>query len=376
MIAIGAKPKHIVFIPEAYIENRYIGKLQGWYIENSSVFNIIDYSDKSSSFIGEIFPCKPNCQKQDWLCGWWNEDQLHFEYNGVQLLVEKYGLISSIFSRHEGILESSFLQKKCAIISGCGSVGSLVALELARSGVGNFVLIDNDIIQYHNLCRHQCDITDVGKYKTDALSDRIKRIQPNAQVESIVSVLEQVPKNIFDAYCRKDNSILIGCADNREADVYANMIAATYGIPFISIGFWERAFAGEIFYYVPGKNMPCYECAIGSSPLSGRVESNHRFYTTQSDLEKVSFEPGISIDIDFVTIVGIKLALDILNQGNDKFTQRLLPTFEQFTLVCNTNNPRIGGEMAEIFAYPLQVTTSLKVGFSPDCNGKCKYEGK
>ena len=45
------------------------------------------------------------------------------------------------------------------------------------------------------------------------------------------------------------------------------------------------------------------------------------------------------------------------------YTQRLLPHLTQYTLICNTNNPIIGGEQAEIFKYPLQVTTSIIVPY-------------
>ena len=66
------------------------------------------------------------------------------------------------------------------------------------------------------------------------------------------------------------------------------------------------------------------------------------------------------------------VALDILNEGNPRFTQRLLPSLTQYTLVCNTNDPAVGGPMAEIFSYPLQVTTSIKVGYGAECP-PCRY---
>lgn len=374
MNPIGVKKKHIVFLPHDYVEEHYVGKLFGWRIASSGVFNVAVQEVADTSLIGEIFDAKPNVIESDCLIGWWDNEKLRFQFKETEYSFEEYDIFSSVFSRNEGILESRELQDVCAIISGCGSVGSLVALELARSGVGHFVLIDNDIVQYHNLCRHQCDIADVGKYKVDALAERIKRIQPRAEIKTSVSVIEQTPKSIFQEYGCDRNSIIVGCADNREADVYANFLAATCEIPFISIGFWERAFAGEIFYYIPNRGMPCYECAIGSTELSARTQANHRFYTIQEDIEKTNFEPGISVDINFVTNIGIKLILDLVNIGNENYTQRLLPHLKQFTLVCNTNNPNIGGEMAEIFAYPLQVTTSLQVGFGSQCKGKCNYE--
>ena len=63
-----------------------------------------------------------------------------------------------------------------------------------------------------------------------------------------------------------------------------------------------------------------------------------------------------------------------MNSTNEGYIPRLLNNLKQYTLVCNTSNPEIGGEMVEIFSYPLQVTTSLVVGFGKECNGKCNFE--
>ena len=60
----------------------------------------------------------------------------------------------------------------------------------------------------------------------------------------------------------------------------------------------------------------------------------------------------------------VKMALDLLNRNNKNFTQRVIPHLTQYTLVCNTNEESIGGEQAEIFSYPLQVTTSITVPYS------------
>lgn len=364
-----------VLVPEEIIINRYCGKLYGTFHDESGVFNIFDSSMQGSltaykciGYIGE------EEDTNDGLHGYWKDNELHFEYKGKEFGVEVYCLTQNLFSRNTGILESGIMLEKTAIILGCGSVGSLIALELCRSGVGRFVLIDNDIVEYHNLCRHQCNIYDVGKYKVLALKERLLAINPKATVDIRVGTVETMPKEVFDEHCIKGKSIIIGCADNRAADVYANSIAVMYKIPFISVGFWERAFAGEIFYYLPDRAMPCYKCALGDGgELSNRTSTNRRIYTNQEDLEKVNFEPGISVDINFVTTIGIKLILDILNIGNDRFTPRVLDSLKQYTLVCNTNKTEIGGELAEIFSYPLQVTTSLEVGHGSQCP-PCEFE--
>lgn len=302
---------------------------------------------------------------RDAVVGYWEQEQLHVIQLGTcrEVRQERYSLKLDLFSRNTGILESDIMLKKGAVFIGCGSVGSLFALELAKAGVGRFLLIDSDTLEYHNLCRHQCGMYDVGRYKTEALRDRILQVNPYAEVVVQNKTVQDVPVGELTAFCDRD-TIVVGGADNREGDLYASAFARQVGMPFLSIGCWERAFAGEIFYSLP-EGMPDYEDFVEvTGALSGRVNQNRRFYTTEEDLAKAAFEPGISVDIDFVTIIAVKLALDILNRDEAGYTQRLLPHLTQYTLVCNTNDARIGGVQAEIFSYPLQVTTSIVVPYS------------
>ena len=366
---IKKKNQPVVHFPAELENEKQTGKLYGYYVESTNHYNIISIIindiNKPQSEIGEVFKEKSSqilCGK---LMGYYENDILQFvDYEGVTCKKEPYSLKQDIFSRNTGILESDIMIKTGAMLIGCGSVGSLVALELARAGVSRFLLIDNDIFGYHNICRHQCGIYDVGKYKTEATKERILQINPTAKVIVQNMIVQDVPIAVFENFC-DNNTIVIGGADNREGDLYANQIAKEAGMPLMSIGCWERAFAGEIFYCLP-ENMPDYSdfvWAIGDT--SGRTTQNRRFYTNEEDLEKVAFEPGISADINFVTIIAVKLALDILNRHNPDYTPRLIEHLSQYTLVCNTNKTKIGGENAEIFSYPLQITTSIEVPYAP-----------
>lgn len=368
--------KNLVLIPSSIYESGYVGKLYGNYFEESGVFNIMGVTQNDGKYLGEIVNHNQYFSIDDkYLCGIRNDNEVKFMYDKTNFNIEKYNLYQNIFSRNTGILESNIMTEKCAIIIGCGSVGSLVSLELARAGVGKFVLIDNDIIEYHNICRHQSGISDIGNFKVKSIAKRIRDINPTAKIEECITTIERVPKNIFDEFCDDKNTIIVGCADNRASDIYANELSITYSVPFISIGLWERAFAGEIFYYLPENNMPCYKCLGFDDNLLRKKSVNRRIYTNEENINNVNFEPGISIDINFVTTIGIKLILDILNIGNQKFTPRLLGHLRQFTLICNTNKKSVGGDNAEIFSYPLQVTTSIVVNFSNKCIScnHCKY---
>lgn len=64
-------------------------------------------------------------------------------------------------------------------IIGCGSVGSTVAENLARSGVTKFTLWDFDIVEPHNLANQMFRQKDIGTTKVDALLDILCEINPD-----------------------------------------------------------------------------------------------------------------------------------------------------------------------------------------------------
>ena len=294
-----------------------------------------------------------------------------FSVSGRSCEAQPYDLEVDLTSRHSGLLETAAMRQSGVIVCGCGSVGSLAALDLARSGVGRFLLVDDDILSIENLCRHQCSIADVGRYKVDAVADRIRQINPYAEVITASCALEHLDPAVVAEFCQ-DISLFLACADSRRADRYAARLAVALQQPFLSIGLWERAFAGELFFWQPSRSLPCYSCAFaGLDPaFTARPQAARSFYSTDRDLQELSFQPGLAVDIALVTQVGLKLALDLLNHGNEEYVPRLLNQLSQYTLVCNSNDPRLGGEEAEIFSYPLQVTTSIQLsaaGGSKQC---------
>lgn len=63
-------------------------------------------------------------------------------------------------------------------IIGCGSLGGKIATMLARSGVGKFVLVDDDILLPENLVRNDLDWREVPMHKVDALAHRLQYVNP------------------------------------------------------------------------------------------------------------------------------------------------------------------------------------------------------
>ena len=72
-------------------------------------------------------------------------------------------------------------QKRVGVV-GLGSGGGFVALSLAMSGVGKFVLIDDDTLEAINVVRHVADLRDVGLPKPEAVADLIRQRNPQAEI--------------------------------------------------------------------------------------------------------------------------------------------------------------------------------------------------
>jgi len=92
----------------------------------------------------------------------------------------------TLFERNLGVLDAAQqerLQKGRVVIAGCGGIGGTIAIILARSGVGNFVLMDPQDYEPTNMNRQIACFTDTcGKNKAVSIADDIRRINPEANI--------------------------------------------------------------------------------------------------------------------------------------------------------------------------------------------------
>ena len=96
--------------------------------------------------------------------------------------------MESAFSRTEMLLGAEAmerLRKSRVAIFGLGGVGGYVLEALARSGVGQLVLIDNDEVSLSNLNRQILATREsIGRLKTDVAAERVRSINPDCRVET------------------------------------------------------------------------------------------------------------------------------------------------------------------------------------------------
>lgn len=71
------------------------------------------------------------------------------------------------------------LQGRTVTVLGCGSLGSGVATLLAKAGVGGLNLIDPEVLASENTSRHDLGMSDVGRWKADALAEKLRNEFPH-----------------------------------------------------------------------------------------------------------------------------------------------------------------------------------------------------
>lgn len=138
------------------------------------------------------------------------------------------------FSRTEILIGSENIVKlknaKVAVF-GIGGVGSYVVEGLARAGVENFLLIDNDEVSLTNLNRQLIATKDtIGKAKVEVAKERIQSINSNAKIEVIKEFFLPESKEILD----KSISYIVDAVDTVTAKIEIVLRANKLNIPVIS----------------------------------------------------------------------------------------------------------------------------------------------
>lgn len=139
------------------------------------------------------------------------------------------------FSRTEMLIGSAALEKlqnSKAAVFGIGGVGGFAAEALARAGIGHFELIDNDVVSITNLNRQIIALhSTIGRPKTEVMAERIKDINPEADVS--VRNCFFLPENA-DEFDFSSYDYVVDAVDTVTAKLAIISQAKKAGVPVIS----------------------------------------------------------------------------------------------------------------------------------------------
>jgi molybdopterin/thiamine biosynthesis adenylyltransferase len=131
-----------------------------------------------------------------------------------------------------GDVQNALGQLRVGVV-GCGGTGSAVIEQLARLGVRDFVLIDNDELAATNVTRvYGSTPRDVGRTKVHVLADHLRAIASDSTADArVASVLDQTAARALTG-C----DLLFGCTDDNAGRLVLTRLAAYYLVPYFDCG--------------------------------------------------------------------------------------------------------------------------------------------
>jgi tRNA A37 threonylcarbamoyladenosine dehydratase len=115
-------------------------------------------------------------------------------------------------------------------VFGVGGVGGFTVEALVRAGVGKITLVDADRVSVSNINRQIIALNStVGKYKTEAMRDRIADINPDCEVITVSEFYSE--ENPIDL---SSFDYIADCIDSVKSKIYLISEAKAKGISIIS----------------------------------------------------------------------------------------------------------------------------------------------
>ena len=216
-------------------------------------------------------------------------------------------------------LNAERLDDVTVAIVGLGSAGSKIATSLARSGIREFVLMDDDLLHPANLVRHDGDWFGVGQHKVDAVADRLSLITPSVKVNRRKHRLQGQESSTAAASALNalgNADLIIDATANPDVFNLCAHVARHSKTPLLWLEIYAGGIGGLVAHARPDKEAEPFtlRAAINSAaneiaeqkgvkPPEGAID-----YGAMDDEERIV----IASDADVTTIAGqaAQLALD------------------------------------------------------------------
>jgi len=232
--------------------------------------------------------------------------------------IEKIKLIrldkGRIFKRGGAI--TSFLKKDNSVgLIGCGSLGSYLAMSLARCGISRFTLVDKEYLSPENTPRHLCGFLEasLNMKKVDAVKKRLKEHFPHIECETYSDDFLKLfyEREIDLGKC----DLLIVAIGNISIERRINFLQRKGEINCPVVYLWIEPFGvgGHILYISPDEH-GCYSCCFENNGTFKYSISkpNEQFQKRESGCQS-TFIPYSALQIEQFISVASKKILEILD---------------------------------------------------------------
>lgn len=177
------------------------------------------------------------------------------------------------FDRVRDAFDLELLARTRLVLVGLGGAAAF-AESMARAGVGEFVLIDPDVVDLPNVGTQQVYRSDLGRPKVDAVARRILDVSPHARVIGIQALLDDLTDGMVQRLVHRPlantattgptATVLCGFTDSFWAQARVNRLALNLGVPMLAAQVYHEGRGVEISFMVPGVTPACGRCVLGN----------------------------------------------------------------------------------------------------------------
>lgn len=215
------------------------------------------------------------------------------------------------------------LAEKKAAVFGLGALGSTLAMQLARAGIGRLYLVDHDVVEAGNVPRWAVGWPALGWPKRDVMVQHIQQNYPFVEVQGsnlkVGSALHKedvgLDTRILDS-ALENAHVVIDCTVEKTVHHFLSRLAWGRGVPYVWMSARAGGWGGFVGRTVPGPTAGCWTC------FKHHQEANR--YRIPSEEEGADVHPigcfsptftGAGFDLDEVALMGTRMCAATLCRG-------------------------------------------------------------
>lgn len=221
-------------------------------------------------------------------------------------------------SFQERVPELSILENKKVLLFGLGSIGAPIALELARGGIGNIVLVDYDYAEAGPSVRWPFGMDVAGRYKCEILEEFINKNYPNVIVEKKLWRIGNIYDNEIENMNEMANNadIIIDATAEVGVQHFLSDCAIELNIPYVWAVGRPGGWGGLVGRVVPDKTEGCWLCYTHLRQDNKIVEppsSGEAMFQPTGCADPTFF--GAGFDMVTIALEGVRMVVGTLGNG-------------------------------------------------------------
>jgi len=218
----------------------------------------------------------------------------------------------------------SILNRKKIALAGLGCIGAPMALELARSGIGEIKILDCDTIDVGTIVRWPFGMSQTGNLKTVCIENFIRTNYPYTAVVPFNLRLGAAEEReaggndleVMDQFLEGSELLLDASADLNVNHLLSDL-AKERGIPYIAVSTTYGAWGGQVVRIRPNLTAGCWFCyrysletrtiPYANSDPQGEVQPGGCGTPTYT---------GAGFDAQEISLEGVRMSISTLTAGD------------------------------------------------------------